>query len=536
MQRLKELVDSRHSRWWILATVLVMLVVTELLVYEIDSLLSQQARAELLDEAVEARTVIQDEITEGIYITIGLDSFIVSQDGTVVMEDIAVWMSELFAITPHLRNIGLAPDNVIRAIFPLAGNESVLGLDYRSLEQQWPAIEAIMKSKEALLVGPVDLVQGGQGVIYRRPVFVADQYWGLVSTVMDFGSLQQGFDQYFRDRDVGYRLEQVQDNSATVIAGQTVPEHARLAEQTIVFPGGNEWHLTVYHEAAIWPQWLARLALLVFFILLGLFLGQREARRRYQLEAERRGADDKLRFISTVSHELRTPLTSIAGSLKLLHANAAGDLPEPATRMVDIAYRNAKRLESLINDVLDMTRLESKEFTLTLETQALEPVLEAAIENIQAFAQGYQSQIHLKLPAKGPSLARIDAQRLLQVIDNLLSNAIKFSEADTEVVIELSREQDDYCIRVIDQGPGIPETFRARLFQPFAQADNTDNRTQQAGTGLGLSIVKELVERMHGRITVDSALGQGSTFSLYLPADVSASGSVNQNTEPGSAA
>jgi PAS domain S-box-containing protein len=222
----------------------------------------------------------------------------------------------------------------------------------------------------------------------------------------------------------------------------------------------------------------------------------------------------KTDFVSTVSHELRTPLTSIAGSLGLLAGGAAGELPDKAARLIEIARLNCERLVRLINDILDLERAESGRLDLRLEPQRLKPVVQHAIDLNRSYVHSFGVSVELAEGADPEVL--IDRDRVIQVITNILSNAAKFSPHGSVVHVSIDVVGDQARVSVKDQGPGIAPEFRSRLFQRFAQADSSDSRAK-GGTGLGLSIAKSIIERLGGTIGFDSTVGRGSTFYITLP-------------------
>ncbi|MFZ6645645.1 PAS domain-containing sensor histidine kinase [Undibacterium sp. TJN25] len=236
----------------------------------------------------------------------------------------------------------------------------------------------------------------------------------------------------------------------------------------------------------------------------------------------------KSEFISVVSHELRTPLTSIRGSLSLVEAGVAGELPPKARHLIHIAHNNSVRLIGLVNDILDMDKLVSGKMAFKSEQLDLVQLLENAIDANMAYAASLKVALQLTLklesrpvqqgaPARSAMICA-DSARLMQVMANLLSNAAKFSADGDTVDVFLRRHGPTYRVEVADHGPGIPAAYQPHLFEPFTQADGTDTR-QQGGTGLGLSITKTLVEKMGGALGFTTCEGRGTTFWFELDAE-----------------
>jgi len=220
-------------------------------------------------------------------------------------------------------------------------------------------------------------------------------------------------------------------------------------------------------------------------------------------------------FTSTLSHELRTPLTSILGSLSLLRSGALGDVPKEQDEIVEIAERNGKRLLDLINEVLDIEKIESGRLTLEPEPLELGELLRESLRLNQGFADRFQ--VRLALEGEVPAATvRADRKRLMQVMTNLLSNAAKFSPPGGAVEVSVELRGGTVRVGVGDRGPGIPEAFRSRIFGRFAQADSADSRIK-GGTGLGLAISKRLVEMMQGHVGFEDRAGGGTTFYFELP-------------------
>ena len=221
-------------------------------------------------------------------------------------------------------------------------------------------------------------------------------------------------------------------------------------------------------------------------------------------------------FVGTVSHELRTPLTSIAGALGVLMGDAAGELPDPAKRMLAIAHSNCLRLVRLVNDILDMDKCESGLVEYVYSSVDIPQLVEKAFEENRGFSEGCGVRLRLEVDEFVRNV-RTDPDRLTQVMTNLLSNAIKFSAADQEVVVKVENVADVVRISVLNHGLCIPAEFKPLVFERFAQSDVTNSR-HMGGTGLGLSIVKQIVERLGGKVNFDDALGGGTVFHVELPA------------------
>jgi PAS domain S-box-containing protein len=221
-------------------------------------------------------------------------------------------------------------------------------------------------------------------------------------------------------------------------------------------------------------------------------------------------------FLSVVSHELRTPLTSIRGSLGLLGGGRMGELPERAASLVNVAVQSTDRLTRLINDLLDIERMQSG--ARPLETMALDAryVLESAVHQMEGMAASMSVRVKV-VNADGRVLA--DEDRIIQTLVNLIGNAIKFSEPGSSVRLDASEEGNDVHFRVSDGGRGIPADKLDSIFDRFQQVDSSDTR-QKGGTGLGLTISKGIVERHGGRIWAESELGVGTTVHFTLPAAV----------------
>lgn len=222
-------------------------------------------------------------------------------------------------------------------------------------------------------------------------------------------------------------------------------------------------------------------------------------------------------FISTVSHELRTPLTSIQGSLGLVVGGITGPLSGPTQTMLDIAYKNCTRLIRLINDILDIEKIESGKMISHKKPVELTSIIEQAMEANRAYGGQFDVTFHRPIQeSQLRVMVNADSDQLMQVLNNLLSNAAKYSPLGGTVEIEVSVLKQKVRVSITDQGKGIPEEFQSRIFQKFSQADSSDTR-QKGGTGLGLSIVKALMIQNDGQVGFESASGKGTCFFFELP-------------------
>lgn len=232
-----------------------------------------------------------------------------------------------------------------------------------------------------------------------------------------------------------------------------------------------------------------------------------ESKREEQLKDE---------FIATVSHELRTPLTSIMGSIGLVVGQNAVMLPEKVMRMLTIALANCRRLVEIVNEILDIEKIESGKMSFDNKRVEVRTLLDQAIRANQVIAT--QNGVCLRLDETSVECeVMADPDRLSQVINNLLSNAIKFAPRNTDVIVGVERLADRACIKIRDYGPGIPEDYKERVFDKFVQVEATDNR-QRGGTGLGLSIAKQIVSHLGGKISFEGVPGGGTIFKVLLHA------------------
>jgi signal transduction histidine kinase/putative methionine-R-sulfoxide reductase with GAF domain len=225
----------------------------------------------------------------------------------------------------------------------------------------------------------------------------------------------------------------------------------------------------------------------------------------------------KSQFLANMSHELRTPLNAILGYTELIADGVYGDMPEKALGVLKRLEANGKHLLGLINDVLDLSKIEAGQLRLDLADYSIQDVAQTVYSAVEPLAADKKLAFKCEVASNLP-VGRGDGRRLTQVLLNLVGNAIKFTDAG-EVVITADASNGAFNLSVRDTGPGISEADQAKLFQEFQQADNSITR-KKGGTGLGLAISKRIVEMHGGKIWLESVVGQGSTFKFTLPVRV----------------
>ncbi|MBO0662145.1 ATP-binding protein [Jiella sp. MQZ9-1] len=279
-------------------------------------------------------------------------------------------------------------------------------------------------------------------------------------------------------------------------------EPVRLLQSVAASDGGKQWLLTV--KAAVRGTRGEVLGIITYI---------------RDVTDETRMAETKSEFISLVSHELRTPLTSIRGALSLLANGMAGNFPVKIQNLIKIAHSNSERLIFLVNDILDMEKIESGKMEFHIAPVTLRPAIDEVIEANASIMPNKQIKVVVEDDAPNAA-AMIDVQRFQQICVNLLSNAVKFSPDKSTVTIRISTHTGGVRVAIIDEGFGIPPQFRNRIFQKFERSNNADNRSV-GGTGLGLNIAKSITEKMGGQIGFNCHEDRpGTTFFVDLvPAD-----------------
>lgn len=235
---------------------------------------------------------------------------------------------------------------------------------------------------------------------------------------------------------------------------------------------------------------------------------------RIAKEAAEAANKHKSEFLANMSHELRTPLNAILGYTELILDKIYGEVPDKIREVLERLDKNGRHLLNLINDVLDLSKIEAGQLVLSLDEYSMEDVIQTVITSVEALAAEKNLKLKVMIPAD-LKIGKGDQQRIAQVLLNLVGNAIKFTEQG-EVKVEVGVSDETFFISVSDTGPGISKPDQKKIFEEFQQADGSSTR-EKGGTGLGLSIAKKIVEMHGGQIWVESTLGKGSNFRFTLP-------------------
>ena len=231
----------------------------------------------------------------------------------------------------------------------------------------------------------------------------------------------------------------------------------------------------------------------------------------------------KSQFLANMSHELRTPLNAILGYTELMQDGLYGELPAKTTEVLDRVQKNGKHLLGLINDVLDLAKIEAGQLVLGIEGYSMQDVVQTVVSATESLAAAKKLPLKVEFSKDMPQ-GQGDERRIAQVLLNLVGNAIKFTDVG-EVRIAAKAVDGKFRVAVVDTGPGIPDAEQARIFHEFHQVDSS-NTKKKGGTGLGLAISKRVVELHGGRIWVELEVGKGSTFQFELPIRVEQLGGV----------
>jgi len=517
--------------------------------------LDSAQRTAVQHQLMTVRDRLDSKLTANLQLVRGLVS-VVALEPNINQARFEQAVAPLFQTSSQLRNIALAPDLVLKLVYPIAGNERALGLVYRNEPNQWPSVQQAWETGNIVIAGPLNLKQGGIGIVARLPVRLDNttrngNFWGIISAVIDAERLynDSGLLDPQLDIDIAIRGRDASGPAGEVFFGERAVFDASPILADITLPLGS-WQLAAIPKGG-WQidnkellvfRTLYLLAALIILNAYGLTAGalrrasaaqadaeaasQALARHREMLEQEvserTRELSDarinaeaatlaKTRFIANMSHEIRTPINAITGMSYLLRRSGlnSGQLQH----LSQLEKAGAHLLE-IINTILDLSKIESGKLTLEQKYFDLTSILDNLRSMTETRAQEKGLQLRIDNQASENRLLG-DPTRLMQCLLNYVANAIKFSDQGEITVRIQTLDKDSYGqllrFEVVDQGIGIAPEAATRLFSPFEQADDSTTR-KYGGSGLGLNIVRQLAHLMHGDAGVTSTPEIGSTF------------------------
>lgn len=500
----------------------------------------QTARNAAADDLNALRTRLQDVLNADVQLLRGMAGYVRSNPDISLSEFDLIAQDMLEGAADHVRNVALARDLVISHVYPFEGNRGVLGLNYRNTPEQWPAVQRVVETNQTVIAGPLELKQGGVGLIARFPIYLRPDangqqaLWGIASTVIDFQKLLDRagvpeFEEIYRMALVGRNGN---PSDPKVFWGESAIRSLDPIELNVAITNG-EWKLLAVPRAG-WQRWwwsaytgvTIGLGALLFAVIAALIwvryrgaLERDELYRQLVIFAQQAQAASsaKSNFVAVMSHELRTPLNAIIGFSQLLvQSETDSPLWKRARSYLADIERSGQFLLSIINDILDLSRIESGRFDL--QPEAIDVVGELHRVARRLALSFEERGITLRLPEAGRSvIAYSDARAFQQVLINILSNAQKHNPSNTVVTVSVQAvPQNMVLIEVSDTGVGIPSDKLSTIWEPFVQVESSYTRTS-GGSGLGLSICQGLVAAMHGAIEIDSASGVGTIVRIRIP-------------------
>lgn len=441
------------------------------------------------------------------------------------------------------RNIALARSLVISHTYPLEGNRSTLGVHYRDLAAQWPAVSRTIEQNVISIAGPLDLIQGGTALIARFPIFLDNaphprDLWGIGSLVIDFERFLEASD--FDALSETYAIRLTGRNGAGA-SGEVFHETGGSlidpVRGEVILPDGR-WLIEMAPLEG-WPTTSRYLGLIVagavVLFLIGLvmiainvrfeskLLANAESLERLRAEAvrARRQAEEanraKTMFLANMSHELRTPLNAIIGFTEVMSNGIFGSLENQKYRgyLGDILH-SSQHLLALLDDILDVARIEVGD--VNLDESEVEPreIVGSTLRLVRGRARERNHRLTIDLPDAMPRL-RVDARLIRQVLVNLLGNAIRYTPEGGRITIAAALQPDGaFAFTISDNGPGIPESKRAQVMEPFVQLKESQSVSGE-GAGLGLPIAQRLVEAHGGTLQIRPPGAIGTEVTMILP-------------------
>mgnify|MGYP001027670053 CR=1 FL=1 len=522
---------SRSQAVPLLLAALVSLVTIMVMVY-VDGV-ERQRRLEEVRGALGAhlsavRAKLELGLNEPLARSVGMAAQIVANEG-ITEEQFQLVAEELLRNQKGVRNIVVSRGLVIVMTYPLKGNESIIGVDFRNVPVQYEQVQKAIAARQPMMQGPVPLIQGGTGLVLRNPVFLRDGlFFGMANIVLDIPAIfrEAGLD----DPDLPFQLA-IRGRDGKGVAGEMILGDEALFKQTPVEADVTlvygTWHMAAvpkdgWDTAQQVPLTTRLIEALVVLTMIAVsfgaamhMIGQDRAEialLNKSRELERSNADLE-RFAYIASHDLQTPLRNVVSYAQLLARRYRGRLDEDADDFIGYIVEGSNRMWLMIQDLLHYARLSNNPVGLELvEAQA---ALENAADNLSLTLQNAKAQLVCAEP-----LPRVLAhhQQLVSLFQNLLENAVKYADPDRPATISVTAKPDQpgwVRFAVADNGIGIDPEYFERIFVVFQRLHTPGDRT---GTGIGLATCQRIVQNFGGGVWGESTPGQGATFFFTVQA------------------
>ncbi|WP_166823298.1 ATP-binding protein [Thalassoroseus pseudoceratinae] len=511
-----------------------------LVVLDVDRSKNVQYRKSVQNSTLEQLTTLRAHaeiaINTRVHLIRGLRAH-VSTNPDIDSREFANLASAMMKECEGVRSFSLLKDNIISDVFPREGNEGAIGLDLLKHPTQALAAREAMRTGQPWLDGPVKLVQGGNAFINRAPVYVAEtldhpragEYWGMVSILFDAEEL---FSELVDEQPSGVQFairshDKRNERTKYIFGNSTIEELAPL-ELEISLPTGA-WQLLGVPKSG-WPiRAPSSISLRVIGGAIALLTGilvYLPLRSNQQLQRARQSAEAasiaKSAFLANMSHEIRTPMTAILGYVEVLRNDPEfADSPHERNRALKTIQQNGEHLTTVINDILDLSKIEAGKMTVENVSFSPRRLLEEVVSLMRFRAESKKLDFKIEVCEPMPATVKSDPTRIRQVLVNLIGNSIKFTQSG-HVAVRVQFTQEPTArleFDVIDTGIGMTVEEQQTLYRPFTQANETTTR-QFGGTGLGLSVCKRLSEMLGGDIVVlQSEPNEGTTFRFWMNVD-----------------
>jgi len=484
--------------------------------------LEKEARLRAVSFGSSIRSSFEGEINQIIYVLSGVQAYIQLHKGQLKEDDIQAILKNLYASTTVVKNFGVAEGTVLKYVYPIKGNEKAIGFDYTKQKGQWLEVQKAIEDKKGTLAGPVNLVQGGRALIYRLPVYIADDYWGILSTVVDL--------EYLVEKVI--EKKEVELKSFFIsIRNKEIPDELIFGESNLFEePGAVKMESEVPNgiwEYAVRPKvknlsskmfgnyrWFARSLGVLNFLLIFYFLASYKRRKESQKEL-RALNQTKDTFFHIIAHDLKNPIISLVSALSILSRDSGVEIPEEKQkRILKSLYDSAVNTKKLLDSLLTWSLAQ----TDSLEWNPSSVSVSHLFFNVQEQAQSIadDKNIRLEQEVDGDMEVMGDLKILETVLRNLVTNALKFSEEGSKVQLLANKiDQSKVRVQVRDFGVGMEANVVSNLFIPGGVRSQAGTNNEM-GTGLGLILVSELLKKHKSKIHVESKPGEGSVFWFDL--------------------